>query len=79
MEIKTILKGSTLRRLIKNPTKIYPRCHRKMHWAKDCESKFDIERKPIPGNFRQGTPQVPFNKNQGRILSFLQTLNIWRY
>ena len=41
-----------------------------MHWAKDCKSKFDIERKPIPGNSKQGTPQVPFNKNQGQILSF---------
>ena len=43
--------------------RICPRCHRGMHWAKDCKSKFDIERKPIPGNSKQGTPQVPFNKN----------------
>ena len=50
-----------------------------MHWAKDCKFKFDIERKPIPENSKQGTPQVPFNKSQGQILSSLQTLNIWRY
>ena len=27
-----------------------------MHWAKDCKSKFDIERKSIPRNSKQGTP-----------------------
>ena len=54
----------------KKPTKICPHCHREMHWAKDCTSKLDLERKPIPGNSKQGTPQVPFNKNQGQILSF---------
>ena len=41
-----------------------------MHWAKECKSKFDIEGKPIPGNSKQETPQVPFNKNQGQIPSF---------
>ena len=41
-----------------------------MHWVKDCEFKFDIDGKPIPGNSKQGTPQVPYNKNQGQILSF---------
>ena len=50
--------------------RICPRFHRGMHWAKDCKSKFDIEGKPIPGNSKQGTPQVPYNKNQGQILSF---------
>ena len=29
------------------------------------KSKFDIEGKPISGNSKQGTPQVPFSKNQG--------------
>ena len=41
-----------------------------MHWAKDCKFKFDTEGKPIPGNPKQGTPQVPYNKNQGQTLSF---------
>ena len=27
-----------------------------MYWAKDCKSKSDIERKPIPENCKQGTP-----------------------
>ena len=27
-----------------------------MHWAKDCKSKSDIERKPIPENCKQGPP-----------------------
>ena len=40
-----------------------------MHWAKDCKSKFDIEGNPIPGNSKQGTPQFPFNRNQGQIPS----------
>ena len=39
--------------------RICPRCHRGMHWAKDCKSKFDIEGKPIPGNSKQGTPPPP--------------------
>ena len=56
----------------KKPTKICPCCHSGMHWAEDCKSKFDIERKPIPGNFKRGTPhpRVPFNKNQGQTVSF---------
>ena len=49
----------------KIPPKICPHCCRGTYWAKDCKSKFDIEGKHIPGNFKQGTPQVPFNKNQG--------------
>ena len=56
VEIKTIEKGTALRRLIKKPPRIRPRCSRGMHWAKDCKSKFDIEGKPIPGNSKQGTP-----------------------
>ena len=50
--------------------KIRPCCRRRMHWAKSCKLKFDIDGKPIPGNSKQGTPQVPYNKNQGQILSF---------
>ena len=30
-----------------------------MHCVKDCKSKFDIEGKPIPGNFKQGTTTPP--------------------
>ena len=70
VEIKTIKKGTVLRKLIKKPPKICPRCCRGMHWAKECKSKFDIEGKPIPENSKQETPQVPFNKNQGQIPSF---------
>ena len=50
--------------------KICPRCRRGMHWAKSCKFKFDVDGKPIPSNSKQGTPQVPYNKNQGQILSF---------
>ena len=67
---KNHLKGDCPKMANKKLPRICPRCHRGMHWAKDCKSKFDIERKPIPGNSKQGTPQVPFNKNQGQILSF---------
>ena len=51
----------------KKPPKVCPRCRREMHWAKKCKSKFDIEGKPIPGNSKQGAPQVPFNKNQRQV------------
>ena len=48
----------------KKPPRICPRRCRGMHWAKDCKSKFDVEGKPIPRNSKQGTHQVPYNKNQ---------------
>ena len=53
-----------------NTSKSLPPCHREMHCAKECKSKFDIEGKPIPENSKQETPQVPFNKKQGQIPSF---------
>ena len=67
---KNHLKRDLLKKANKKPPKICPRCHRGMHWAKDCKSRFDIEGKPILGNSKQGTPQVPFNKNLGQIPSF---------
>ena len=33
-----------------------PHYCKEMNWAKDCKSKFNIERKPIPGNSKQGNP-----------------------
>ena len=67
---KNHLKRDFPKKANKKPTKICPRCCRGMHWAKDCKFKFDIDGKPSPGNSKQGTPQVPYNKNQGQILSF---------
>ena len=67
---KNHLKGDCPKKANKKPPRIRPHCHRGMHWAKDCKFKFDIDGKPIPGNSKQGTPQVPYNKNQGQILSF---------
>ena len=67
---KNHLKRDCPKKVNKKPPKICPHCCRGMHWAKDCKSKFDIEGKPIPGNSKQGTPQVPFNKTQGQIPSF---------
>ena len=67
---KNHLKMDCLKKTNEKPPRICPHCHRRMHWAKDCKSKFDIEEKPIPENSKQGTPQVPFSKNQGQILSF---------
>ena len=69
-EDKNHLKGDCPKKANKKPPRIRPHCHRGMHWAKDCKFKFDIDGKPIPGNSKQGTPQVPYNKNQGQILSF---------
>ena len=67
---KNHLKRDCPKKANKKPPRICPRCYRGMHWAKDCKSKFDIEGKPIPGNSKQGTPQVLYNKNKGQILSF---------
>ena len=67
---KTHLKKDCPKKVNEKPPKICPCCHREMHWAKECKSKFDIEGKPIPGNSKQETPQVPFNKNQGQIPPF---------
>ena len=54
---KNDLKGTSLRKLKKKekkknkkPSKISPHCHREMHWAKDCKSKFDTEEKLILEN-----------------------------
>ena len=73
-EDKNHLKGDCPKKANKKPPRIRPHCERGMHWAKDCKFKFDIDGKPIPGNSKQGTPQVPYNKNQGQILSFPSNL-----
>ena len=49
----------------KKPPKICPRYRRGMHWAKDCKSKFDIERKPILENSKQGPPPGPLQQKPG--------------
>ena len=46
----------------KKPPKICHRYSRGMHWAKDCKSKSDNERKPIPENSKQGPPGSPSAK-----------------
>ena len=69
-EDKNHLKGYCPKKANKKPPRIRPHCDRGMHSAKDCKFKFDIDGKPIPGNSKQGTPLVPYNKNQGQILSF---------
>ena len=55
---------------IKKSPKICPHCHKRTNWARDCQSKYDIIGKPILGNSKLGTPQVPINKNQGQAPSF---------
>ena len=45
-----------------------------MHWAKDCKSKFDIERKPIPEYSKQGPPRSPSTKTRGKFYLFPQSL-----
>ena len=44
--------------------------HKRIHWARECGSKYDIEGKPISGNSKLGTPRVPINKTQGQTPSF---------
>ena len=62
----------------KKPPRICPLCCRRMHWAKDCKSKFDIDEKSIPGNSKQGTPppRSPTTKTRCKFYLFPQTLNI---
>ena len=71
---KNHLKRDCLKKANKKPPKTCPRCHKKIHWAKDYKSKFDIDEKPIPKtpNRRRAPlpPHVPYNKNQRQILSF---------
>ena len=78
---KNHLKRDCPKKADKKPPKICPHCHRGMHWAKDCKSKFDIEGKPIPGNSKQWTPppprpRSPSTKTRGKFRLFPQTLNI---
>ena len=62
---KNHLKRDCLKKTNKKPPIICPHCHRRMHWAKDCKSKFDIEEKPIPENSKQGTPPGPLQQKPG--------------
>jgi hypothetical protein len=55
---------------VEKPPEICPRCPKGIHWARECQSKYDVEGKPILGNSKLGTPQVPINKNQGQTSSF---------
>ena len=54
----------------KKPPRVCPCCHKGTHWARKCQSKYDVEEKPISRNSKWGTPQVPINKNQGQTPSF---------
>ena len=68
---KNHLKRDCPKKANKKPPRICPRCHRGMHWAKDCKSKFDIDEKSIPGNSKQGTPHPgPLQQKPEEILSF---------
>ena len=62
---KNHLKRDCPKKANKKPPWIRPLCLRRMHWAKDCKSKFDVEGKPIPRNPKQGTPQGPLQQKPG--------------
>ena len=74
---KNHLKRDFPKKANKKPPKICPRCHRGMHWAKHCKSKYDIERKPIPGTPSRGPPRSHSTKTRGKFHLFPQTLNSW--
>ena len=73
---KNHLERDSPKKANKKPPRICPCCHRGMHWAKDCKSKFDIKGKPIPGNSKHRTPRSPTTKTGGKFYLFRQTLNI---
>ena len=50
---KKHLKGDCRKKANKKPPRICLHYRRGMHWAKDCKFKFDIDGKPIPGNFKR--------------------------
>ena len=54
----------------RKPPGICPRCHKGIHWARECQSKYDVEGKLILKNSNLEIPQVPINKNQGQTPSF---------
>ena len=54
----------------KKPPKICPRCHRRIRWAKDCKSIFDIKGKHIPRNSKLGTPRSPSTETWGKFQCF---------
>ena len=62
---KNHLKRDCPKKANKKPPRIPPRCHRGMHWAKDCKSKFDIEGKPILGKLQAGDPPGPLQQKPG--------------
>ena len=79
VEIKHILKKIALKntqkkiKTVKKPPRICRCCCKGVHWARKCQSKYDVEEKSISGNSKLGTPQVPINKNQGQTPSFPST------
>ena len=73
---KNHLKRHCPKKANKKLPRLCPCFHRGMHWAKDCKSKFDIERKPIPGTSKQGTPRSPSTKTRGKFYLFPHTHNI---
>ena len=59
---------------VKKPPGICPLCCKGIHWARECQSKYDAEGKLISKNSKLGTPQVSINKNEGQTPSFLSNL-----
>ena len=56
------------------PPRLCLQCHKEIHWAKKCQSKYDVERNPISKKSKMGTPWVLINKNQGQTPSFPSNL-----
>ena len=68
---KIVLKKHTEKiKTVRKPPGICPRCHKGIHWARECRSKYDVEGKLILKNSNLGIPQLPINKNQGQTPSF---------
>lgn len=56
---------------VKKPPKICPHCHKRIHWARECHSKYDIIGKPIWKPPSWGLPG-PSTKTRGKLHLFLK-------
>ena len=73
---KNHLKRDCAKKANKKPTKIYPHCHRGMHWAKDVNLNLVFKENLFQKTPSRGAPRSPSTKTRGKFHLFPQILNI---